>query len=122
MQALSSIDSSIGSPRYVIHTVRLYLSLLKGIKYTKIEALVHSSFLVSKLLLILFWRYTFLFQSLDTPNHSYAWTSVVIPGAQHTLQESYKNKASFIVTQLEEEVDYQVQVQAKNIFGWGKVS
>ena len=63
-----------------------------------------------------------MFQSLDTPSHSYAWTSVVIPGAQHTVQESYKNKASFILTQLEEEVDYQVQVQAKNIFGWGKVS
>lgn len=60
--------------------------------------------------------------SLDTPSHSYAWTSVVIPGPQHTIQESNTNKASFILTQLEEDVDYQVQVQAKNIFGWGKVS
>jgi len=60
--------------------------------------------------------------SLDTPNHSYAWTSVVIAGAQHTVQESYKNKASFILTHLEQEADYQVQVQAKNVFGWGKVS
>jgi len=60
--------------------------------------------------------------SQDTPNHSYAWTSVVIPGAQHTIQESYKNKASFILQQLEEEADYQIQVQAKNAFGWGKVS
>lgn len=58
----------------------------------------------------------------SNPTHSYAWTSVVIPGPQHTVQESYKNKASFILTQLEEEVEYQVQVQAKNAFGWGKVS
>jgi len=56
------------------------------------------------------------------PTHSYAWTSVVIPGAQHTVQESFKNKATFILTQLEEEVEYQVQVQAKNNFGWGQVS
>ena len=67
--------------------------------------------------------FLFLFvQNESKPMHSYAWTSVVIPGPQHTVQESYKNKASFILTQLEEEVEYQVQVQAKNAFGWGKVS
>ena len=59
---------------------------------------------------------------MKATQHSYAWTSVVIPGPQQTVQESYKNKASFILTQLEEEVEYQVQVQAKNAFGWGKVS
>ena len=55
-------------------------------------------------------------------SHSYAWTSVVIPGPRHTVQEKYRNKATFTLNQLEIEEDYQVQVQAKNAFGWGKVS
>ena len=60
---------------------------------------------------------------MDTPSQSFAWTSVVIPGAEITVEEeSYKNKASYILTQLEQEAEYQVQVQAKNIFGWGKAS
>jgi len=58
----------------------------------------------------------------SNPTHSYAWTSVVIPGPQHTVQDAYENKATFILNDLEEEVEYQVQVQAKNAFGWGKVS
>ena len=59
---------------------------------------------------------------MDTPSQSFAWTSVVIPGAEITVEESYKNKASHILSQLEQEAHYQVQVQAKNIFGWGKPS
>ena len=85
---------------------------------------------------------------LDDSSHSYAWTSVVIPGPQHTVQQKYNNKATFTLNQLEIQVDYQVshhhshhshhsplspenktdvslsqvQVQAKNAFGWGKVS
>ena len=61
-------------------------------------------------------------QTDNNPTHSYAWTSVVIPGPQHTVQDKRRNKATFILTQLEMEVDFQVQVQAKNAFGWGKVS
>ena len=61
-------------------------------------------------------------QTDNNPSHSYAWTSVVIPGPQHTVQDKFRNKATFILTQLEMEVDFQVQVQAKNAFGWGKVS
>jgi len=56
------------------------------------------------------------------PGQSYAWTSVVIPGPQHTVQERFRNKAIFTLSQLDKDVDYQVQVQAKNAFGWGKVS
>jgi len=56
------------------------------------------------------------------PGQSFAWTSVVIPGPQHTTQDRNRNKATFTLTQLDIEVDYQVQVQAKNAFGWGKVS
>ena len=59
---------------------------------------------------------------MDDSSHSYAWTSVVIPGPQHTVQHKYNNKATFTLNQLEVQVDYQVQVQAKNAFGWGKVS
>ena len=33
-----------------------------------------------------------------------------------------RNRATFTLSQLEEEAEYQVQVQAKNAFGWGKVS
>ena len=47
----------------------------------------------------------------------------MIPGPQHTVRDKQRgNKATFVLTQLEEEGDYQVQVQAKNAFGWGKVS
>ena len=82
-----------------------------------------------------------IFQQSDS-SHSYAWTSVVIPGPQHTVQQKYNNKATFTLNQLDIQVDYQVsplshlshhrretnlslsqvQVQAKNAFGWGKVS
>lgn len=70
-------------------------------------------------------QYRLLYRKAPTdnnPTHSYAWTSVVIPGPQHTVQDKFRNKATFILTQLEMEVDFQVQVQAKNAFGWGKVS
>lgn len=70
-------------------------------------------------------QYRLLYRKAPTdsnPTHSYAWTSVVIPGPQHTVQDKFRNKATFVLTQLEMEVEFQVQVQAKNAFGWGKVS
>ena len=45
---------------------------------------------------------------LEDRSHSYAWTSVVIPGPQHTVQQKYNNKATFTLNQLEIQVDYQV--------------
>ena len=64
-----------------------------------------------------------MLQSEHNSKQSYAWTSVVIPGPQHTVRDKHQdNKATFVLTQLETEGDYQVQVQAKNAFGWGKVS
>jgi len=54
--------------------------------------------------------------------HSYAWTSVVIPGPQHTRQRDSANRASFTLDSLEVEAEYQLQLQARNSFGWGKVS
>ena len=62
-----------------------------------------------------------IFQQAES-SLSYAWTSVALPGPQHTVQQKFRNKATFTLNQLEIEVDYQVQVQAKNAFGWGKVS
>jgi len=56
------------------------------------------------------------------PGHSYAWTSVVIPGPQHTRQQDSANRASFTLDSLEIEAEYQLQLQARNSFGWGKVS
>jgi len=56
------------------------------------------------------------------PGHSYAWTSVVIPGPQHTRQQDSANRASFTLDSLEVEAEYQLQLQARNSFGWGKVS
>lgn len=56
------------------------------------------------------------------PTQSYAWTSVVIPGQDTVQQDTFRNKANFVLTQLEMEADYQVQVQAKNAHDWGKVS
>jgi len=56
------------------------------------------------------------------PGHSYAWTSVVIPGPQHTMQQDSSNRASFTLDSLEVEAEYQLQLQARNSFGWGKVS
>jgi len=56
------------------------------------------------------------------PGHSYAWTSVVIPGPQHTRQQDSSNRASFTLDSLEVEAEYQLQLQARNSFGWGKVS
>ena len=45
---------------------------------------------------------------MSDSSHSYAWTSVVIPGPQHTVQQKYNNKATFTLNQLEIQVDYQV--------------
>jgi len=56
------------------------------------------------------------------PGHSYAWTSVVIPGPQHTRQEDSANRASFTLDSLEVGAEYELQLQARNSFGWGKVS
>ena len=50
-----------------------------------------------------------IFQQSDS-SHSYAWTSVVIPGPRHTVKEKYRNKATFTLSQLETEVDYQVSL------------
>ena len=48
-----------------------------------------------------------IFQQSDS-SHSYAWTSVVIPGPRHTVQDKFRNKATFTLNQLEIEEDYQV--------------
>ena len=45
---------------------------------------------------------------MDDSSHSYAWTSVVIPGPRHTVQDKFRNKATFTLNQLEIEEDYQV--------------
>merc|ERR1719319_394428 len=70
-------------------------------------------------------QYRLLYRKAPTegnPNHSYAWTSVVIPGPQHTRQRDSANRATFLLDSLEVEDDYQLQLQARNSFGWGKVS
>jgi len=61
--------------------------------------------------------------SSSPTGHSFAWTSVIIPGPRHTRIEDDNNKrAGFLLTGLEVQVDFQLQLQARNSFGWGKVS
>ena len=39
-------------------------------------------------------------QSDKDPTQSYAWTSVVIPGQDTVQQDSFRNKANFVLSQV----------------------